>query len=62
MPAQKLAIASLSSSHFDANPFSVVSDDVSDFSAFPAEPACRSDSVSAVIMEICQPIESGSFE
>jgi hypothetical protein len=56
---QILATASLSSPHFDANPFLAVSDKVRGFSGFPATFVCRSDGAARAVMEICRVFESG---
>jgi hypothetical protein len=56
--AKILAVASLSSSPFDANPFSAASDKVPGSSAFSATPAHHSDSVGAAVVGICRRFES----
>jgi hypothetical protein len=56
------AFASLSSPQFDANPFSAASDNVPDFSAFPASPACGGDGAGTAIMGICGTFESSLFD
>jgi hypothetical protein len=59
---QILAIASLSSPQFDANPFSAASDNVPNFPAFLAAMARRSDSAGTAIVEICWIFESSLFD
>jgi hypothetical protein len=59
---QILAIASLSSPHFDANPFLACSAMSPVFGRFPALPARRGDGTGTAIMEICPIFESGLFD
>lgn len=51
---QILAIASLSSPHFDANPFLAASDKVPGFPVFSAASAWRSDGAGTVLVRICR--------
>jgi hypothetical protein len=51
-------MASLSSPQFDANPFSVASDNVADLPAEPMSKTGRIDGVGAAVMRICRYIES----
>jgi hypothetical protein len=57
-----LAIASLSSSQLNANPFSADSGNVPGFPAFPASTVCPGDGAGTAIMEICRIVESRFVE
>jgi hypothetical protein len=59
---QILAIASLSSPQFDANPISAASGNVPDFSAFLASLVCRSDGAGTAVMGIWRIFESRLFD